>query len=345
MYALTAGTSLLVYQLRRYRNDDFLGHYRLWRLVLVVCLLASVDSSVGLVEWGGAAIDLAFGRRVALGGGDWLSLLLTFGGVIFAIRLVLEVRRSRASLPLMLIGWAWLAVPAAVRWNLFRIESTTGGWLVTTAPLMACACFWTSVTSYLRLLLRQVRQLEDDLSPMARLRDYVIRLPVVRSESSAGDREASLSWRERRAAKREDRFAKAQKSSARKLAPPESSDTKPRRTKGRWFGRRGATPQEKAVDAPAVVDAKAAPLPTEGSATDVDEPTPPQRGGGLRGWLGKGKTPAPRHEQADDVVTTPPGPESSIDRSGRDSDQNADENDAQLDENDIDWANLSKAEK
>ena len=57
LLALSTGASLLIYQLRRYRNDDFKGHYRLWRLVMIVMLLASINAMVGMIDWAGALLD------------------------------------------------------------------------------------------------------------------------------------------------------------------------------------------------------------------------------------------------------------------------------------------------
>ena len=52
LLAGSSGASLLIYQLRRYRNDDYGGQYRLWRLVLVLLMIASIHSLVGLIDWG-----------------------------------------------------------------------------------------------------------------------------------------------------------------------------------------------------------------------------------------------------------------------------------------------------
>ena len=66
LLAGSAGTSFLIYQLRRYRNDDFTGRYRLWRLVLVVMVMASVNAHVSIIDWVGALLEVGFGKRVAL---------------------------------------------------------------------------------------------------------------------------------------------------------------------------------------------------------------------------------------------------------------------------------------
>ena len=92
MLTATAGIALLIYQLRRYRNNDFRGQYRLWRLVIIVTLLASVNTLVSLLEWGGAILDAGFGKRVALAGSDWIRLIVTFGGGVLTLRMIAELR-------------------------------------------------------------------------------------------------------------------------------------------------------------------------------------------------------------------------------------------------------------
>ena len=136
LLALCAGISLLIYQLRRHKNDDFRGHYRLWRLVLIVMMLASVDSVASIVEWSGALLDAGFGKRVALSGNDWLRIVLSIAGAVLALRLSVEVRRSKWSLVTMLLAWGILALSIAARWNLFTIDSIGRWTLVTSAPLL-----------------------------------------------------------------------------------------------------------------------------------------------------------------------------------------------------------------
>ncbi len=172
LLAAGAGVSLLIYQLRRYRIDDFQGHYRVWRLVIIFCAIASLDSLVSVVDWSGAILDFAIGRRAALSGNDWMRILVALGGTVLAMRLVAEVRRSRWSLVTMLIGWSLLAIPVAAKWNFFEVNSLTRWTLVTTAPLLAITTLFLSLVGYLRLLYREVRQVEDADSMILRFQNF-----------------------------------------------------------------------------------------------------------------------------------------------------------------------------
>lgn len=157
----SAGASLLIYQLRRHRNDDYRGHYRLWRLVILVMLLTSVNSLVMMVDWGGSLLDMAFGRRVAFSGYDWLRILLGVGGVVLALRLVFEVRRSRWALTALVSACFFLALPEAAKWRLFAVD-VTNRWLVTSAPLLGYTSLFLALTGYLSLLYREVLGITDE---------------------------------------------------------------------------------------------------------------------------------------------------------------------------------------
>ncbi|TWU06364.1 hypothetical protein [Stieleria varia] len=158
---LTAGASFLIYQLRRYRNDDYRGHYRLWRLMLVLLILASINAQVGMVQWTGDAIDAVFGKRVALSGAGWLRILLGVGGAVLTMRLIAEVARCRGALVNMIAAAALLAIPEAARWQFVTVDSLLISTLVIAAPLLGSACLLVACTAYLRQLYRQARDLPE----------------------------------------------------------------------------------------------------------------------------------------------------------------------------------------
>lgn len=160
MLSVTAGIALMTYQLRRYRNDDFGGHYRLWRVVILACVLASVNVLASLVDWTGAIIDASFGKRVALAGSDWVRLVVTFGGAVLALRMVAELWHCRIALALMAMSCTLFVVPEAVQWNILKIESAGYWTLATTAPMLGCTTLLIAMLTYLRMLYREVKQIE-----------------------------------------------------------------------------------------------------------------------------------------------------------------------------------------
>ena len=222
LLAGSTGLSLLTYQLRRYRIDDYLGHYRLWRLILVVLVLASVNTQVSIIQWGGALLDAGFGRRVALTGGDWLRLVVSIGGAILALRLCAEVRRCRWALVSMIVAGGLLAIPEAAKWNFIAVDTIATWTLVTSAPLLAFTMLSISLAGYLRMLYREVLQIEDGDSLAERVNQFRLRV-LSRADQDDDDDDAGAD------------------DAGEKDARPSRSQSEPKRG---WFRRRGSESAE-----------------------------------------------------------------------------------------------------
>jgi len=176
-----AGTSVLVYQLRRYRNDDFRGSYRIWPPVIILMVIASIDCVCGLVPWGGELIELLLRRRVALAGSDWIRIVITIGGAALALRLLAEVRHSKLSCLLMSIAIVGFAIPMSARWGIMASDTPIRWLIITSAPLMASAALWVACGAYLRKLFREVRKMDDDDAVSQRVKQWKSRLMNLRS--------------------------------------------------------------------------------------------------------------------------------------------------------------------
>ena len=281
MLTVTAGTALLIYQLRRYRNDDFRGHYRLWRLVIAVTLLASVNSLVSMLDWGGAILDAGFGKRVALAGSDWIRLVVTFGGAVLTLRMIAELRRCRTALIMLLISCVMFAIPEAVKWNILKVESISYWTLTTTAPILGCTSLLISMLAYLRMLYREVKQVEQG-SLMERFQALRLKLFQTRetenTETPKGESSATTSqrgWRRhgthddenKSKAKRQPKPSRNTEGSETPQASNTGENIDGRLSKGvpgmkrRWFGLRKAKPaaNKSATDAKPGTPAKKSP--------------------------------------------------------------------------------------
>ena len=170
---LAAGAMRLIYVLRRHRRDDYRGHYQLWRLTLIVLLLASIQSTVGLVAWLGAFLDLAFGVRAVLSGANWFRIALDVGGIVLAMRLISEVYHCRPALVAMVCAAAFFGVAEAAAWQLFAVDTMTRSTLVIAGPMLGSSCLLIAATIYLRALYRQVRNIADAPSVRERLRRWM----------------------------------------------------------------------------------------------------------------------------------------------------------------------------
>lgn len=157
-----AGFAFLIYQLRRYRNDDFAGSYRIWRPTIVVICVASVDYAAGLSPWLGELLDVAIGTRKALSGGDWLRLIYLVGGMAFAVRMVKELWQSRFASVTLGISACLALLPISVHLRFLQAEHHLAKVLLAAAPLTATVGLWLALLTYLRVLYREVKQIEDN---------------------------------------------------------------------------------------------------------------------------------------------------------------------------------------
>ena len=157
----TSAAAFLVYQLRRYRLDDYRGRYRVWRMVVVVAAVAAVHVHVDLAAWLGACVEIVFGQRIGLSGSDWIRMAGGIGLIVVAMHYIVETRCSR---------WAWgcaaaasmaIAASESVHWNLWKIETPNAWVLWSSLPLVAVLGSMLSVVGFLRHAFREVRGIED----------------------------------------------------------------------------------------------------------------------------------------------------------------------------------------
>ncbi|MGB7329186.1 MAG: hypothetical protein WBD31_30170, partial [Rubripirellula sp.] len=308
MLSASAGIALMTYQLRRYRLDDYLGRYRLWRMVLIVLAVASVNSLVGLIDWTGALLDVTFGKRVALTGGDWLRVVVGLGGAVLCLRMIAEMYRSRAALASMLVTCAALMIGQAAQWNVME-DDTLGPWvLVTSMPLVASTSIFVAMTGYLRMLYREVREIEDSMSLRERLDR--MRLKIFTNsdadESEPESQEVKLTRAERRQAAKDEKAdaarakrqeaeqrkqaaadRKAERDAAKAEASEQADGDNDEATSGElkrgWFGRMRSKPAADSDDASAAEsDSDVVDSSESDDRDDHEEPKAKRRWFGLR---------------------------------------------------------------
>jgi hypothetical protein len=328
MLAGSAGASLLIYQLRRYRVDDYQGRYRLWRLVLVVSILASVNSLVSIVDWSGALLDAAFGKRVALTGGDWIRLVVSIGGAVLALRLIAEVRRSRFSLGLMIVACVILAIPEAANWNVLQVDSLFTWTVVTSAPLLACTALFISLGGYLRMLYREVLQIEENDSLRERFQQMRMRVFKRSGDAKTEGLEEESSDQE----PRRRQSGRQHHAAAELAAEAEDTEESSPRARRRWLGLRRAKTETEAS-----AGEQAESTPAEDSSDHSDQPN--EKGPRIgRGWLRRKKKSAAETDDSDDSSSNSRGPAEPSQPAA------AGQSEA-TDPEDIDWDSLSKADR
>ena len=370
LLAASSGAAFLIYQLRRYRLDDYRGQYRLWRTMLLTLAFASVGVAVSLVDWSGSLIDAALGRRAALAGADWVRLLVSMGGMVLVLRLIAETYRSRFSLIVLLIAVAALVFPEAAGWNLFAIDSPIKWSAMTSAPLVGCTALFLSLGAYLRLLYREVSEIEASPSLRVQLGEQLSNLkffPGRRDRDDQVQEEQQESSRTRSKAK----VVKKEEEEVKKEEEEPSISAEP---KTRWWHRKKKQAEDAVESEPESTEEPEVAMSSEDESvtvapvtvepgTDESNPggstteQPKKRRFGLGGFL-KRKTQDDSSSEdtdaentADDVAsqeneakagsqsgkTESPSADSSSDKDSLDPDN--------LDPDNIDWDSLSKAER
>jgi hypothetical protein len=178
---LVTGAAFLVYQLRRYRADDYHGHYRLWRIAILAALFVSIDSSVGLAAALGGVIDIAIAEREVLAGADWVQLILGIGGAAFGLRMIGELGRQRWAAGLLAISLLLMALGPAVRWNFIRWDAREATLWVPIGLLAGRALLLVAVITYLRMLYREVRKMESGPGLVQHMRQWLPAIPRLRN--------------------------------------------------------------------------------------------------------------------------------------------------------------------
>jgi hypothetical protein len=111
----SAVAAVAVYSIRRYKIDDYNGHYRIWLWVAMCCTLLSADLSTGLHE--GLQLAMIHVTGTPLVGDGWVWWLLPYFFLLGAVgsRLAVDMWPARLSLSAFAAAVACCALGVANR--------------------------------------------------------------------------------------------------------------------------------------------------------------------------------------------------------------------------------------
>ena len=272
---------------------------------------------------------------MALSGADWVRLVVSVGGAVLALRLIAEVYRSRWALAAMLVAIVAFAVPEAAGWNVIQINSAFRWSLVESAPLVGCTALVLALGRYLRLLYREVCEIED--GPSLKEKFASLRFGVRRQDEDSQDDDSSepdTHEEHERKSRWWHRKEKAKAAAEAGDGPAEEleqdADAVPQAARKRKFGL-GLGRQAKDVDPP---ESKEDVISE--TVEKEHESAPKKRGLGLGGFLKRKPKPEPGgDDDADDLG----------DASPQSATLENDANEGNEEDDDIDWGSLSKAER
>lgn len=94
---LAAAMALVVFAIRRHKEDDYHGRYRIWVWAAVCWQMMSIDESASLHEGFKELMTLTTGQRVLGDGSIWWVAAYALVLGTMGVRLVLEMRICRSS--------------------------------------------------------------------------------------------------------------------------------------------------------------------------------------------------------------------------------------------------------
>lgn len=146
LLTLAAVFSWQIYGLRRHKVDDYRGRYRLWFWTGAALLLASIDATAGLHQMLRGALVRVSGTTLFGDGSIWWigTFAVLFGAI--AVRMGIEMRRSRAAVAALCVVVASYTVAALAKLNLVAGDSAmlfaANGAMVGHVAVLFCAAIY-----------------------------------------------------------------------------------------------------------------------------------------------------------------------------------------------------------
>ncbi|MEZ6136937.1 MAG: hypothetical protein R3C53_18740 [Pirellulaceae bacterium] len=152
LWLLCLGVTVLTFQLRKHKLDDYNGEYRLWFWMVATCLLASIDSTTHLSHLFGAALDRWSQPNLGWSGPAVVSATLAVLIGMLGLRLCTELKSVPTSLVFWLFGLTAWAGSAALAQPEFKIDLSDQFryWLRCALWLGGLTAIWLAGVSYLR---------------------------------------------------------------------------------------------------------------------------------------------------------------------------------------------------
>lgn len=152
LWLMCLGATLLTFQLRRHKLDDYNGEYRLWFWLVLTCLAASVDSTTHISELFGLALDRWAQINLGWSGPAVVNATLAVLVGLLGLRLCSELKSVPLSLVFWLGGLAAWAGSAALAQEELRLEMSLQWriWLKASLWLGGLTAIWLAALSYLR---------------------------------------------------------------------------------------------------------------------------------------------------------------------------------------------------
>lgn len=152
LWLLCLGATILTFQIRRHKLDDYRGEYRLWFWLVITCLLASIDSTAHVTELLGLGLDHWSQLNLGWSGKAVVQATTTVLVGVLGLRLCTELKSVPLSLGFWLVGLVAWAGSAALAQDSLRIDLSPQMryWLQSALWLGGLTSIWLAALTYLR---------------------------------------------------------------------------------------------------------------------------------------------------------------------------------------------------
>lgn len=195
LWLLCLAATVLTFQLRRHKLDDYNGEYRLWFWLVLTCLVASVDATTSITKLFAQALDRWTQLNIGWSGPAVVDSTLAVLIGMLGLRMCSELKAVPLSLVLWLCGLVSWAGSAALARPELKLEMTAPirYWLISTLWLGGLTLIWLSALTYLRSIYAEAQQrfllrgrLASEGRPLGqRLRESIPAMPQFMRRASA----------------------------------------------------------------------------------------------------------------------------------------------------------------
>lgn len=196
LWMFCLGATVLTFQLRKHRLDDFDGEYRLWFWMILTCLFGSINSTTQISDLFGLALNRWSQEQLGWSGPAVVHSTIAVLVGILGLRICTELKEVPSSVVFWLIGLVTWACSAALAQDAFKIDLSIQHrvWLKAVFWSGGLTCIWLAALGYLRhvYIVAQKRFLAR--GRMARLAE---RKPLRQRINESGQRirESIPTWR------------------------------------------------------------------------------------------------------------------------------------------------------
>jgi hypothetical protein len=211
LWLLCLAATLLTFQLRKHKLDDYNGEYRLWFWLVFTCIIASIDSATHIIDLFGLALDKWSQVNLGWSGPAVVQATLAVLIGMLGLRLCGELKAVPASLVFWLCGLVAWAASVSLGQELLKVDLTIQFrvWLRCALWLGGLTAIWVAALSYLRstyieaqrrFLLRGRLAASVGVPIGRRIRESIPRMPAMPSfrrkplESDPATEQAPRRW-------------------------------------------------------------------------------------------------------------------------------------------------------